>query len=68
MRLRLMVKLAEMVEGIDLSHCAEGDVIELPDHHARILIRGGWAERTSNEERVTCAPAWRSGVAAERAS
>ena len=68
MRLRLMVKLAEIVEGIDLSHCTEGDVIELPDRHAQILIRGGWAEPTFDEERVTCTPAWRSSVAAERAS
>lgn len=69
MLVRLTVKLAEMVNGIDLSHCAEGDVIELADREARLLIAEGWAEEVSDDERVTCVPVRRPAaraVAADR--
>lgn len=41
---RLTRKLAAVVDGIDLSRCQVGDVIELTDHEARLLIAEGWAE------------------------
>lgn len=66
MRVRLTTKLAEVVEGVDLSAHAEGDVIDLKDGDATLLIRGGWAERVFNEERVTHLPAWRPAIAADR--
>ena len=49
---RLTLKLAEVVDGVDLSHCTEGDVVELSDSDARLLIIEGWAEPVAGEERV----------------
>ena len=56
MRVRLTVKLAKVVEGVDLSAYAEGDVIELTEFDANLLIKGGWAERVLREERLRRAP------------
>jgi hypothetical protein len=69
MLVRLTVKLAEIVDGIDLSHCQEGDVIELPERHAQLLIREGWAQLAADDERRDCTPEWRPdarSIAAER--
>ena len=68
MHVRLTVKLAEVVEGVDLSAYAEGDVIELAERDANLLIKGGWAERAPQEERVTYAPNARPAVAADHSS
>jgi hypothetical protein len=68
MFIKLTVKLAEWVEGIDLSNFAEGNVIELADADAALLIRGRWAEVVSEEERFSTQPVWRSSVAADRSS
>ena len=43
MRVRLTRKLANMVDGMDLSGHDVGDVFELPARDARILIAEGWA-------------------------
>jgi hypothetical protein len=43
MRIRLTRKLAELIDGIDLSHRRVGDAIDLPVHEARMLIAEGWA-------------------------
>ena len=67
MHVRLTAKLAEAMEGVDLSTHTEGDVIELSESDASLLIRGGWAERVSTEERATGGPAWRPEIAADRA-
>jgi hypothetical protein len=53
MRVRLIVKLAETVNGVDLSLCHEGDVIELSAGHAAMLIREGWAEHVDNAQTTT---------------
>jgi hypothetical protein len=59
MLVRLNVKLAEMVNGVDLSHCEEGDVIELPVPQARMLIAERWAEEVLDPRtEATCEPAW----------
>lgn len=47
MLIRLTRKLAELVDGVDLSHCSEGDVLELPRAHAELLIAEGWAVPTA---------------------
>ena len=60
MFVRLTRKLAEVVNGIDISHCTEGDVIALPEAHARMLIAERWAERLADERRLTYLPKWRS--------
>jgi hypothetical protein len=65
MRVRLLVKLAERVEGIDLSPYSEGDLVELKDPDARLLIAGGWAECVK-EQRVSSFGGWRSDIAADR--
>lgn len=43
-RIRLIRKLAEVLNGVDLSKVRVGDCFELPDSHARILMAEGWAE------------------------
>ncbi len=53
MRVQLIRKLAESVDGIDLSHCRVGDVIDLTLHDARLLIAEGWAVATTAPD-VTC--------------
>jgi hypothetical protein len=54
MLLRLKIKLAEQVNGLDLSHCNEGDVIEVADGDGEMLIAEGWAEKTSADELPMC--------------
>ena len=58
MRVRLMRKLAEVVDGIDLSHCAEGDVIQLSERQARLLVAEMWAEPVDDGEEISCVPSW----------
>jgi len=48
MLIRLTRKLAECVDGIDLSRSREGDVLDLSSHDAQLLVAEGWA--------VTCDP------------
>jgi len=43
MRVRVVRKLADRVDGIDLSHCIEGDVIDLSDREASVIIAERWA-------------------------
>ena len=65
MRVRLTVKLAEVVNGIDLSGYAEGDVLELPAAQARLLLAEKWAERVPNAERVAVVPWSPEAIAAD---
>ena len=41
---RLIRKLADVIDGIDLTHASVGDWIELSRREANILIAEGWAE------------------------
>jgi hypothetical protein len=69
MTVRLTKKLADVVNGLDLSHCSEGDVIDLPTRHAQMLIAEGWAEEVAPDTVPSCAPMWRPdarAVAADR--
>ena len=68
MRVRLNAKLAEVVEGVDLSSYAEGDLIDLTEPEAKLLVAGGWAERVPVEVRVSRVPVLRPAIAADRAS
>lgn len=43
MRVRLTRKLAECVDGVDLTGCAVGDILEIPERDAACLIAEGWA-------------------------
>ena len=43
MRVRLVRKLAGCVDGIDLNHCTVGDVLDLAERQARLMIAERWA-------------------------
>ena len=43
-RIRLTKTLAAVLNGLDISALRIGDVIELPDSAARMMILEGWAE------------------------
>jgi hypothetical protein len=43
MQVRLTRKLAEQIDGIDLSNQTVGDVFDLPERKARMLVAEGWA-------------------------
>jgi hypothetical protein len=58
MLVRLTAKLAEVVNGIDISPYHEGDVVELPERDCRMLIAEHWAEAVPSRVRRT--RAWRS--------
>jgi hypothetical protein len=51
MRIRLTKKLAERVDGIDVSRHRVGDILNLPPKKARLLIAEHWA--TAEERRRT---------------
>jgi hypothetical protein len=42
-QVRLTKKLAEAIDGIDLSDRRVGDVVDLSRHDAEILLAEGWA-------------------------
>ena len=44
LKIRVTRKLAQMLNGVDLSHVNEGDCVELVPAEARLLILEGWAE------------------------
>src|SRR4051794_4026656 len=54
--IRLIRKLAECLDGIDVSACQEGDTLEVSAHDAELLIAEGWAE---NCEEPDQSGAWR---------
>ena len=45
MQVRLTHKLANRLDGVDVSQFRVGDVIELQDTEAALLIAEGWAQR-----------------------
>lgn len=64
MRVRLTRKLAQRVDGIDLSSYHEGDVLDLSVREADLLVAEGWAVRTgSREVRGRTAPSVRAEAA-----
>ncbi len=42
-RIRLTKKLAAVLNGVDVSALRVGDIIELPDSAAQMMIKEGWA-------------------------
>jgi hypothetical protein len=42
-RIRLTRKLANRIDGIDLSHRRTGEIMEISSHDARLLMAEGWA-------------------------
>jgi len=45
LKIRLIRKLAERLEGIDLGRYRVNDLIDLPERQAMLLIAHGWAVR-----------------------
>jgi hypothetical protein len=45
--IRLTIKLANTLDGIDVSHVRQGDVVELSAPDAELMIAEGWAERVA---------------------
>ena len=43
MRIRLTRKLADCLDGVDVSHYSAGDVLDLPTREAHLLVAEGWA-------------------------
>jgi hypothetical protein len=65
MLIRLTRKLADCIDGVDLSHYSVGDVLDLPAWEAHLLIAEAWASpsvgtadetrpRTPTEEELRC--------------
>lgn len=44
-RIRVIRKLAAWLNGVDLSRVKVGDIVELPDSAARMMIAERWAEQ-----------------------
>ena len=42
-RIRLTRKLAERIDGIDLSHRRTGEIMDVSSRDARLLMAEGWA-------------------------
>lgn len=42
MRVRIVRKLADRVDGVDLTNCGVGEVVELPDSDGRLVIAEQW--------------------------
>jgi len=51
MRIRLVRKLADAIDGVDISEYAVGDVIDLPPGAARLLIAERWAASAATPAR-----------------
>lgn len=46
-RIRLIRKLAQSMNGVDVSDLKVGDIIELDDARADMMVELGWAERAA---------------------
>jgi hypothetical protein len=51
-RIRLTKKLATSLNGVDLSSFNVGDIVELPDAAARMIIAERWAELANDQTPV----------------
>jgi hypothetical protein len=64
MLVRLTTKLADVVDGVDVSQCSEGDVIELSQRDATLLIAERWAEPVDSDVAARCEVVGRMDVRA----
>jgi hypothetical protein len=49
MKVRLTKKLAEMLDGVDLSTHRVGEVFDLPTSEARLILAEQWAELVDDD-------------------
>jgi hypothetical protein len=68
MRVRLIKKFAEMIDGIDLRRFEPGDILELERCEARLLMLEGWAvpEKGMVRRRHASAVSHTRAIAADR--
>src|SRR3954462_2241648 len=52
MRVRLICKLGECLDGVDVSGYAAGDVIDVTPREAGMLIAEGWAESATEHDEL----------------
>jgi hypothetical protein len=52
MKIKLTLKLALVLNGIDLTNRRVGEIFVLPSHDACVLIGDGWAEAVDEYRRV----------------
>ncbi len=43
MKVRLQKKYANHIDGVDLSNCKPGDVVDLPAEKAQLIVAEKWA-------------------------
>jgi hypothetical protein len=48
-RIRLIRKLAQSMNGVDVSRLNVGDIIELDERRADMMVQLGWAERAGDD-------------------
>jgi hypothetical protein len=65
MYVRLTAKLADRMEGVDVSAYAEGDIIDLAERDAKLLLMGNWAEPVGPEQRISSFARSPSAIAAD---
>ena len=61
MRVRLTKKLADFINGIDLTYRHVGEIFACPEFEARLLVLEGWAEPTSDDLELPLENAEQSG-------
>ena len=54
MLVRLTHKLANLMDGIDVSRIRQGDLIDLTDAEAMLLVAEGWAVEVGGNGRRAC--------------
>lgn len=67
-RVRLTRKLAAALNGLDVSALRVGDIIELPDRSAKMLIAEGWAALSPDDDVVAQLSAQHSTVDSSHAN
>jgi hypothetical protein len=50
MRVRILRKLADWLDGVDLTHCDVGEVIDLPEHDGALVVAENWAVFARRQE------------------
>jgi hypothetical protein len=63
---RLTAKLANVVNGLDVTQCEEGDVIDVADRDGQMLVAERWAKPVSREEAIRCPKRPDRAVAADK--
>lgn len=73
MRVYLIKKFAESINGIDLHSCSVGDLLDLEPFQAELLIAEGWATparthhtRGSHSSRAVSPSSYTQSLAADR--